>query len=270
MKQISIALLSLFVFGCASLDKATPTTHQINIDGSGSDWPELDLYDQSVGIQYGVTYDNTNLYVLAKAYDQDAIRQILASGLTVWVDANGKKKKEVGVKYPMLEGERERGRREREPGGVRGERAPMGGVNELLNTIQLNNMMVKGIFSEDMQLVQKNLLKVDLDVMIGFDSTHNLLYEMKMPLVLLKQKTKGDLEKLALGFEVSDDARPTQGTRPDNVGAGGGGRGSGGRGGGGGGRSGGRPSGGGMAAGGQRGGGPTSGSQSTSSNQTEI
>ena len=57
MKQFSIALIALFVFGCTSLDKLARTTHQINIDGAGNDWPELDLHDKTVGMQYGVTYD---------------------------------------------------------------------------------------------------------------------------------------------------------------------------------------------------------------------
>ncbi|MEP4534009.1 MAG: hypothetical protein ABJ004_13050 [Cyclobacteriaceae bacterium] len=256
MKQFSIALIALLVYGCASLDKASTITHQINIDGTGNDWPELDLHDKTVGMQYGVSYDQDNLYVLAKVYEQDAIRQILSSGLTVWVDANGKKKKDVGVKYPMLEREMERDRGERVRDGVRREREPIKGADELLNKIQLNNMMVKGFFSEDMQLVQKNRLNIDLDVMIGFDSTHNLLYEMKIPLVLLEQKAKGDLKKLALGFEVSEATRPTQGNRPAN--------------GGGGGRGGGGPQGGGGPSGGQRGGGPPSGSQSMNSNQSEV
>ena len=161
----------------------------------------------------------------------------------------------------MLEREPDRDRRVREPDGIRKERGPIRGADELLNKIQLNNMMVKGFFSEDMQLVQKNRLKIDLDVMVGFDSTHNLLYEIKIPLVLLEQKAKGDLKKLALGFEVSESTRPTQGSRPAN--GGGGGRGSGMR-------PGGGPQGGGGPSGGQRGGGPPSGSQSMNSNQSEI
>lgn len=237
MKPLIITLFSLFIFGFISNDKLTPTSTQIDIDGTDIDWPQLKYFDKKVGILYGVTYDTNYLYVLVKAHEVEAKRRILSSGLTVWLNPDGKKKKKIGVKYPIMEMGPGKGK------GMERNKSP----EIMLDESQLGNMMVQGIFSDDMEILQKHYLKTDLDVMIGFDSTQNLLYEMKIPLDLLKQKAKDNFEKIAVGFEVTEHTRPTGGAPQGGSGRGqnGGTRPSGGRaggGGGGGGRGEGPPS----------------------------
>ncbi|MBK7652272.1 MAG: hypothetical protein IPJ20_18370 [Flammeovirgaceae bacterium] len=131
----------------------------------------------------------------------EAKRRILTTGLTVWLNPDGKKKKKIGVKYPIMEMGPGKGK------GMERNKSP----EIMLDESQLGNMMVQGIFSDDMEILQKHYPKTDLDVMIGFDSTQNLLYEMKIPLDLLKQKAKDNFEKIAVGFEVTEDTRPTGG-----------------------------------------------------------
>lgn len=251
MKRLQIVFLSLLIFGCATTEKLRQTTQQIKVDGISDDWPQLVHYNKDLGIIYGVTYDNSHLYVIAKTYEENAKRKILSSGLTIWINPNGKKKKVFGVKYPIMQGASRNGNRE-----------PSAGREKSLNMGELNKVMLQGLFSDNLQIVQKSDLKIDLDVMIKLDSLQDLVYEFKVPLALLKQKSKSDLEKIAIGFELNETERPTQGNRTAD--GGGGGQGSGMSRGGGASRSGGRPS------GGQRGGGASSGQSGTNTSQSQV
>ncbi|MFZ1808876.1 MAG: hypothetical protein WAU36_16715 [Cyclobacteriaceae bacterium] len=200
MRILQIIFLSLLIFGCASSDKLKQSTQQIEVDGMSDDWPQLDYFNKDLGIVYGVSYDNSHLYVIAKTYEENAKQRIVSSGLTVWIDANGKKKKNIGVKYPIMKGALGNGNRERN-----------GGQKKTLEEDKLNSVMLQGIFSDEMQIVQKSNLNIDLDVEIKFDSMQDLVYEIKVPLALLKQNAKNDLKRIAIGFEVSGSARPIQG-----------------------------------------------------------
>ncbi|MEQ6166135.1 hypothetical protein AAOE16_02980 [Ekhidna sp. MALMAid0563] len=240
MKPLSINYLLFIVFGCASVDKLRQSEKLISVDGSNEDWPHLVHFEKEAGMLYGVTHDQENLYVLARFYEDDAKRRVISSGLTVWIDPDGKKNREIGVSYPVI-GSQPKRERNRDVQNSRKEKE--------LDDNQLENIMIQGVFSDDMQITQKSHLVIDLDVMIGFDSTRNLLYELKMPLALLKQKAKKDIGKIAIGFELSGPTRPINVISP--VSGGGAGRGRGGM----------RP------GGGRRGSGP-SGTQRVTPNQT--
>ena len=143
MKILQIIFLSLLIFGCASSDKLTQSTQKIEVDGISDDWPQIVHFDEGLGIAYGVTYDNSHLYVLARINEENVKRRIISSGLTVWIDPNGKKKQTIGVKYPIIEGAL--GMRNRELNG-----RPI----KTLDEDKLNNVMLQGLFSDEMQIVQ--------------------------------------------------------------------------------------------------------------------
>ncbi|WP_424961306.1 hypothetical protein [Ekhidna sp.] len=241
MKLLKISCLLFFVFGCASVDKIRQSDKLMSIDGSNEDWPHLVHFDKEAGMLYGVTYDQENLYVLARIYEDEAKRHVISSGLTVWIDPDGNKNREIGLSYPVIG---------RQPKKERNRDKQNAGRERELDDKQLENIMVQGVFSEDMQITRKSHLAIDLDVMIGFDSTRNLLYELKMPLSLLKQKAKKDIGKIAIGFELSSPTRPINVSSPSSVGGASRGRGGGMR-----------------PGGGRRGSGPT-GTQRVTPNQT--
>lgn len=253
MKILQIILLSLLVYGCASSEKLKQSTQQITVDGLSNDWPKLVNFDKTLKIVYGVSYDDSHLYVIARTYDENTKRGIISSGLTVWINPDGKKKKDIGVKYPIMNSG---------AGNRKGNKGPNNDPNKKLSQDKFKSIMLKGIISNEMKVVQKNYLKIDLDVEVKFDSSGHLLYEMKIPLGLLKQKAKNDLEKIAIGFEMSKPVRSTNvsGPPPERTQSS---RPSGGSRGGGGGR-------GGRSGGGRSGGGAQSVPQSAPSNKPPI
>ncbi len=72
----------------------------IEVDGQVTDWDSIPTaYIEDEGFIVGLCNDSTNLYILFRFRDMKWLRSIRMSGLTLWLDANGKKKKEFGFRY---------------------------------------------------------------------------------------------------------------------------------------------------------------------------
>ena len=72
----------------------------VRIDGSTNDWTENDLAGWKKGkVDYAFKNDAENLYVLFMFRDPKYLSSISATGLTVWFNSEGKKKKYYGIKF---------------------------------------------------------------------------------------------------------------------------------------------------------------------------
>jgi hypothetical protein len=72
----------------------------VRIDGSTNDWAENDLAGWKKGkVDYAFKNDAENLYVLFMFRDPKYLSSISATGLTVWFNSEGKKKKYYGIKF---------------------------------------------------------------------------------------------------------------------------------------------------------------------------
>ena len=111
MKYLQIFILTALVLICLStqfISKAwckdteissVWTGHQIAIDGLRGDWPEGSLStlpDREAS--FGLSNDSTFVYVMLSFRNPQWARTIKMSGLTVWLDPGGKKKKIFMVK----------------------------------------------------------------------------------------------------------------------------------------------------------------------------
>jgi hypothetical protein len=57
------------------------------------------LEDKNITI--GFQNDADNLYIMLRATDRETQAKIMRTGLTIWLDASGKKKKTFGIHYPL-------------------------------------------------------------------------------------------------------------------------------------------------------------------------
>ena len=72
----------------------------VRIDGSTNDWTENDLAGWKKGkVDYAFKNDAENLYVLFMFRDPKYLSSISATGLTIWFNSEGKKKKYYGIKF---------------------------------------------------------------------------------------------------------------------------------------------------------------------------
>jgi hypothetical protein len=93
-----------------SLTSAWRTT-DVHVDGENTEWGTLTVLDD--GPALGAMNDADALYVIATTSDQ-TLRQTLAQGVIVWLDATADKKKTFGIGIPGIV----------EPGGASARRLP--------------------------------------------------------------------------------------------------------------------------------------------------
>ncbi len=74
----------------------------VNIDGSMEDWEEIELYsDKRTKTECALRNNNETLFILFVLKDRKYFSTIQSSGLTIWFNTEGTKKKNYGVKFLM-------------------------------------------------------------------------------------------------------------------------------------------------------------------------
>ncbi len=115
------------------------------IDGDLSDWGgDLIIY-QEEGVVCGLSHDESHLYLALSSRKPETLRAIMRSGLTVWLNDQGRSKKSFGIQYP-LPMNREEFRALRRTGSG-GRSHQNGGNRDWQNPENRNRMMAK-LFGE--------------------------------------------------------------------------------------------------------------------------
>jgi hypothetical protein len=96
-----LLLLTSVVWGKDPNFKSNWRQADIIVDGNESEWAGSFIYLEEIKIGIGIKNDGDNLYVILKTTDANKQRQIMRMGLTIWLDATGKKKKNLGIHYPI-------------------------------------------------------------------------------------------------------------------------------------------------------------------------
>jgi len=189
------AILILGLGACAPTGVVPFINDPMTIDGKSDDWSEGFDRTEFGELVYALAMDQYFAYVLVEGIGEKTKRLMFDSGLTLWLNPDGKKVKSIGIRYPVID----RRKPDPSPGYTRYFRVPKPG---------LDDFGLKGVISNQMLVVQKSRLQLDLDVVMGLDSlSNNLIYEFKIPLKFLEMKSKKGLESLAVGFEVEDSGR---------------------------------------------------------------
>ncbi len=118
MKIIVFALISVLLTGSFSspknrrVIKSTKQSGRFVVDGKTSDWKANTLqYDKKTGFAYAFSNDSHTLFVRLKMLDINVQRKALITGLTLWVDPNGKGKHLLGIEYPLKRKHEQRARK---------------------------------------------------------------------------------------------------------------------------------------------------------------
>jgi len=268
-----LALAVTLATGCESQQMVTSwSADTATVDGKMTEWAESPLtIIRDTNVRVAMRNDDATLYLLVCCSDAATVRSIQMSGMTVWLDASGKKKKDFGLRFiggPSFEDLKASGLMSKDdlPGGAgSGRGAPFGHGEGASGQSQTQQRPPMAGRAELAFIDKKNDATTDIAVR-GDDGpaakcgvTKGLcLYEFSIP---LKSEDSGDVVlavkpggKLSVGLEWGG---APEGKRPSGGGPGGGDEGMGLGGGFPGGGSGGGPGGGpgGMPPGGGPGGG---------------
>jgi len=75
-------------------------TSPLTIDGSNEDWGNEALnFEKKVDVDFGFRNDTENLYILFIFKDPKYLSSINATGMTLWFNTEGKKKKDYGLTF---------------------------------------------------------------------------------------------------------------------------------------------------------------------------
>lgn len=108
-KNLFIAFLALsfvtplFLNSCRSPMELTSQrrTTDIVIDGSAKEWEGKTVVLRNYNATLGIQHDDEFLYLCFTTSDRQLQFQVLAMGMTVWFDPEGKEKQSFGVRFPL-------------------------------------------------------------------------------------------------------------------------------------------------------------------------
>jgi len=109
MKKIVFALLTVLLPGAIMASphkkpvvKCLKQSGKFVVDGKTTDWKANALrLDNKTGFAYGFSNNSQTLFVRLKMLNTNVQRKALVTGLTLWVDPNGRGKKVFGIEYPQ-------------------------------------------------------------------------------------------------------------------------------------------------------------------------
>ena len=81
--------------------ESRPPDGQVLIDGLAGDWAGRLFVVEGQNVALGFLNDRECLYICLRIDNPGMKRQLLRSGMTVWFDPAGGKKKVLGIKYPV-------------------------------------------------------------------------------------------------------------------------------------------------------------------------
>jgi hypothetical protein len=207
---ITIIIFAFLISGCNYYQvESLRKTHEIKIDGNDEDWIDAKYFVKEHDVVFGVMNDNEFLYICFYPTTNELTRQILSQGMTLWINNNGKRKKEYGIRFPLgmqnfmnQQMPEEKGNQSRNSDRKKRE-----------TDSKMMDRMVKSL-NKDLEIIgpgkdQSEIIKfLDLKgIEIGFAFEKELFaYELKIP---LSQNSNNSIyidadptSKIALGFEV--------------------------------------------------------------------
>ncbi|HXG38247.1 MAG TPA: hypothetical protein VNL36_05710 [Bacteroidota bacterium] len=76
-------------------------TAEVTIDGNAKEWEGKTVVLSNYNATLGIQHDDEFLYLCFTTSDRQVQFQILAMGMTVWFDPEGKEKHSFGVRFPL-------------------------------------------------------------------------------------------------------------------------------------------------------------------------
>jgi hypothetical protein len=95
-------ILLVSVAGCNGTELNSQwRDREIKIDGLDTEWENTRVYLKDAGASVAVLNDREFVYISFVTAKQQTIRQVMAEGLTLWLDAEGGKDKTFGIRFPL-------------------------------------------------------------------------------------------------------------------------------------------------------------------------
>lgn len=201
---LSISSLFIIIFACNN-KVVVETNHwasQIpSINGNLNDWNNLQRSAKQNAFQYEISNDEENLYIGFRVIDPNVQTNIMRRGMTIWFDTLGKKKRHIGIGYPLPLSESDA-----ETIAVKAN----GDANKMseVYTEFAQEFDLLGYVDEALRV--SNLTSKDMKVGAGFDELRSLVCEVKIPLKRIFKKQPPLDKVFSINFKVNEQKQTAE------------------------------------------------------------
>ena len=191
---ISLFLILSLISSCAKLPiYKSKSNDKFNVESGFSG------YDKKSSVRWLITNDEENLYLRLETADKLTSMKIIKTGLTLYIDTIGKKKKGMYIEFPLP------GRStDFKQGGnsSNGNKNPKGIQPKFSEEDILDKMPRQALFHSNSEIISFNYLveKNEFDIDLRFSNTGDLVYSIKIPFEKIKSGGLSDLNRLSIGF----------------------------------------------------------------------
>jgi hypothetical protein len=205
MKRNSLMVLVLAAL-CAACGKMT----SVNSPREKEDISLVEIahYDADSKIRYGVTNDNTHVYLRFDTDNMATIMRVRKLGAIVRFDTNGKRKGTHALKYPIYTGDDDQ--------TVGGDQGPLP-MGMRLDDLFPPTTTAVWIVGEQVKDIDLGLNVEGFVCKAGLDDKGVLMYHVGVPFSLLGGKGPEDFPGLTMELEIPspDAGTKTSGSNPD-------------------------------------------------------
>ncbi len=159
-------------------------------------------YDSDSQIRYCVSNDDNNLHLNLKTNHPATIAKILRSGLKVYFDKNGKKKKSVYINYPIGSSQDFQHFQTNGPGGSTS--------LDLKSLIHSTSIAAEFIHFEKKESFTTLNPKSNIQLSITTNETKELVYDLIIPFTEISPNGRADLFNLSIGIVTGSFDLPVQ------------------------------------------------------------
>jgi hypothetical protein len=235
MKRMRVSMLPLVagllaaascLLGCGGQELASTWRDRgVMVDGQDTEWEGALAYLSDENMAIGMMNDEQYLYLCVATVDSRLVRQVVGSGLTIWFDPRGGKKKEFGINFPLgmalSSGDSDIGIRPA-LGSLEGGPDPEK-IREMLEA-SAKEMAIIGPGENERRLMPVAGSQ-EVKVKLGY-AGGKLVYEMRIPLVRDLEHPDAigleDGDNIGLGFETAEiDMGDMKGRMRSGMGSGG-------------------------------------------------
>jgi hypothetical protein len=165
------------------------------IDGNMNEWGTTLLYNNSAKCIYAIANDDSALYIAIKAMDRTQQIKIVQGGVEIWIDDNAKKKKSIGVKFPLGGGSMPM------PTGRTGGSGQDSKEMRQQMKLQMLRMELTG-FKEGLNGRHDVYSNVPVKPVIDWDDKDNMVYEVAIPFAALDETVRANLNNISIGIFI--------------------------------------------------------------------
>jgi hypothetical protein len=165
------------------------------IDGKMDEWGETLLYDNDTKCIYAIANDNSALYIAIKSADRIQQMKIVRGGMEIWIDNKAKKKKSIGVKFPLGGGNMPM-----PTGRASGSGQDSKEMRQQMK-LQMLRMDLTG-FKEDLNGLHDVYSNMQIKPVIDWDNKDNMVYELVIPFAALDETVRADLNNISIGIFI--------------------------------------------------------------------